>query len=451
MISMSVSEAAEVLDAKYSGSNAVFLGCSTDTRTIKKNELFIALSGEFFDGHNYVQQAKEGGACAVLTEQEDDISMPAIVVKNTRSAMAELAGHWRANFSIPLIAITGSNGKTSVRKMLACILRYQSVVLETYDNLNNDVGLPLTLFRLANTHQYGVVELGANHLGEIAQLTQITQPTMAVLTQCAPAHLEGFGSLENIACAKSEIFAGLSDQGTAVINGDDPFANFWLEKSQHAQQITFGMQADNHVHATNIQVTTDKSFFQVVSPMGNVDLVLPLPGKHNVMNALAAVACAIDLNISLEVIKQALAAIKSNPGRLHIYTGVKGCRIIDDTYNANPASLAVALDTLSQFSGEHWLVLGDMAELGEEAQALHAQAGEISKQSQVERLYGLGDLTKFSVEAFGAGGVHVEDISQLAMLLIDALDSDVTILIKGSRGMHMERLLGMLEETKTLC
>ena len=451
MISMSVSQAAEILHAKYSGNDAVFLGCSTDTRTIKANELFIALSGEFFDGHNYVKQAKEHGACAVLTEQATDMPIPAIKVKNTRSAMAALARHWRTNFSIPLVAITGSNGKTSVRKMLASILRDQSIVLETHGNFNNDIGLPLTLFRLANTHQYGVVELGANHLGEIAQLTQITQPTMAVITQCAPAHLKGFGSLENIASAKSEIFAGLSDQGTAVINGDDPFADFWLDISQHAQQITFGTKVGNHVRATDIKVTTDKSFFQLVSPVGNINLELPLPGKHNVMNALAAAACAIQLNIDLAVIKRALGAVKTSPGRLHISTGVKGCRIIDDTYNANPYSLQVALGVLRKFPGRHWLVLGDMSELGEQAQTLHAQAGEISKQMQIERLYGFGDLAKCSVHAFGAGGVHIEDMQQLAMLLIDELDSDVTILIKGSRLMQMERLLTMLDSTEILC
>lgn len=451
MISMPISKVAEVLNVKYSGNNAVFLGCSIDTRTIKENELFVALPGKFFDGHDYVQQAKEGGACAVLTEQKNNISIPTIVVKNTRLAMGELARHWRTNFSIPLVAITGSNGKTSVRKMLASILRCQSVVLETYGNFNNNIGLPLTLFRLANTHQYGVVELGANHLEEIAQLTQIAQPTIAVITQCAPTHLEGFGSVENVAYAKSEIFTGLSNEGTAVINGDDRFADLWLEKSQHAKQVTFGMQVDNHVYATDLRVAADKSFFQLVSPVGNVDLELSVPGQHNVMNALAAATCAIELGVSLEVIKQGLDPIKTSPGRLHISMGIKGCRIIDDTYNANPRSLVAALDTLSKFPGRHWLVLGDMAELGEEAQALHAQAGEISKQSKVERLYGLGDLTKFSVHAFGARGVHVEDISQLAMLLIDELDAGVTILIKGSRSMHLERLLSMLGVTEILC
>jgi len=452
MISMQISKAAEILQERYQGDDVCFLGCSTDTRTLKDKELFIALRGENFNGHDYLDKAKTSGASAVLVEEKHDgpgsstgsFSGPSIVVKNTRQAMGELAKNWRAGFSIPLVAITGSNGKTTVKEMLAGILSCKAPVLATQGNLNNDIGVPQTLFGLGEEHKYAVIEMGANHPGEIEWLSHVAQPTVATITQCAPAHLEGFGSIEGVAHAKAEIFDGLLEDGIAVINGDDDFAELWLEKSKHSNQLTFGLDSGNEVTAESVCIEEDKSFFQMITPVGDMELTLNLPGRHNIMNALEAAACAISLGISLSTVKQGLEFISAVKGRLQIKSGFKQCRIIDDTYNANPASLDVALKVLEKFPGRHWLVIGDMGELGDDTEALHAQAGKVSKTSGVERLYALGELTKLTVQSFGEGARHVDNHEQLVSLIGEEIDSDVTILIKGSRAMGMEHLVNAL-------
>ncbi len=452
MISMQISKAAETLQAKYQGEDVCFTGCSTDTRTIKDRELFIALRGENFDGHDYLDTAKTLGASAVLVEEKHaghdsstgSFTGPSIIVKDTRQAMGELAKNWRAGFSIPLVAITGSNGKTTVKEMVAEIFSCKASVLATHGNLNNDIGVPLTLFGLGEEHQYAVIEMGANHPGEIEWLSNIAQPTVATITQCAPAHLEGFGSIEGVAHAKSEIFNGLLEDGVAVINGDDDFTELWLEKSSHYNQLTFGLDSSNEVTAESIIINEDKSSFQMITPVGNIELTLSLPGRHNIMNALEAAACAISLGIALSTIKQGLESISTVKGRLQIKSGLKQCRIIDDTYNANPASLDAALKVLQRFPGRHWLVIGDMGELGDDAEALHARAGEISKASGIERLYTLGELSRVSAEAFGEGAQHINSHEQLAELLSEEVAPDVTVLIKGSRAMGMESLVDAL-------
>ena len=445
---MQISKAAEILQAKYQGDDVCFLGCSTDTRTIKEKELFIALRGKNFDGHDYLDKAKASGASAVLIEEKYEVARssigPSILVKNTRQAMGELARNWRSSFSIPLVAITGSNGKTTVKEMVAAICSCKSSVLATQGNLNNDIGVPLTLFGLGDNHQCAVIEMGANHPGEVERLTQIAKPTVAVITQCALAHIEGFGSVAGVAHAKAEIFTGLSEDGVAVINGDDDYADLWREKSKHANQLTFGLDSDNEITAESVRIENGKSSFQMITPVGKVEIALNLPGRHNIMNALAAAACAISLGTTLSIIKQGLESISAVKGRLQMKTGLKQCRIIDDTYNANPASLDAALEVLDEFPGRHWLVLGDMGELGNDDKVLHARAGEKSKASGVERLFALGKLTKFTVQSFGEGARHVDNHEQLASLIGAEIDSDVTILIKGSRAMGLERLVNAL-------
>jgi len=286
MISMQISKAAETLQAKYQGEDVCFTGCSTDTRTLKDKELFIALRGENFNGHDYLDKAKALGASAVLVEEKysgaGSFTGPSIVVKNTRQAMGVLAKNWRAGFSIPVVAITGSNGKTTVKEMVTGILSCKASVLATQGNLNNDIGVPQTLFGLGEEHQYAVIEMGANHPGEIEWLSHVAQPTVATITQCAPAHLEGFGSIEGVAQAKAEIFNGLLEDGVAVINGDDDFAELWLEKSNHYNQLTFGLDSGNEVTAESILIEEDKSSFQMITPVGNIDLTLNLPGRHNI-------------------------------------------------------------------------------------------------------------------------------------------------------------------------
>lgn len=444
MINIQLSKAAEILQTTHQGKDICFFGCSTDTRTLKNKALFIALRGENFNGHDYIDKAKAAGASAVLVEEKQDRVIPSIAVKNTQHAMGVLAKNWRVSFSIPLVAITGSNGKTTVKEMVAAILNCKAPVLATQGNFNNDIGVPLTLFGLGDEHQYAVIEMGANHLGEIAWLSEISQPTVAVITQCAPVHLEGFGSVEGVAQAKSEIFSSLPNDGVAVINGDDDFADFWLQESKHANQLTFGLGSHNEVTAKSIWIENGKSSMQMISPVGDIEIALNVPGMHNITNALAAAACAISLGISLSAIKQGLESVNAVKGRLQIKTGLQQCRIIDDTYNANPTSLEAALKVLNEFPGRHWLVLSDMGELGSDAEALHEYAGEISKASGVERLYALGELTKCSVQSFGEGAHHLSDHKQLASLLEKEIDPDVTILIKGSRAMSMESLVNAL-------
>lgn len=442
---MQISRAAEILQAPYHGDDVYFSGCSTDTRTIREKELFIALHGENFDGHKYVDKARVFGASAVLVEEKINHPIPSIVVENTRHAMGELARNWRADFSIPLIAITGSNGKTTVKEMVTAILSCKSTVLATQGNLNNDIGVPLTLFGLGDEHQYAVIEMGANHPGEIERLSRIAQPTVAIITQCAPAHLEGFGSIEGVAHAKSEIFNGLLDDGVAIINGDDDFSELWLDNSKHVNQLTFGLGGHNEITAESVQISAGKSSFQLITPVGNIEVKLNLSGRHNIANALAASACAISLGIALSNIKQGLESLSAVKGRLQIKQGLNQSRIIDDTYNANPTSLNAGLEVLNEFFGRHWLVIGDMGELGSDAEELHIQAGIISKASGIERLYALGDLTKLSVQSFGEGAYHLNSHEELSSLLEKEINSEVTILIKGSRAMGMERLVNILE------
>ncbi len=441
---MQLSKAAEILQTTHQGEDVCFFGCGTDTRTLGNNALFIALHGKNFNGHDCIDKAQAAGASAMLVEEKRKKVLPSITVRNTQRAMGILSKNWRARFSVPLVAITGSNGKTTVKEMVAAILSCKAPVLSTQGNFNNHIGVPLTLFGLGDKHQYAVIEMGASHSGEIAWLSEIAQPTVAVITQCAPAHLEGFGSIEGVARAKSEIFSSLMNEGVAVINGDDDFAGFWLQESKHANQLTFGLDRHNEVTARSIRIENGTFSMQLLSPVGDVDIALNVPGMHNVSNALAAAACAISLGINLSAIKQGLESVNAVQGRLQIKTGLRQCRIIDDTYNANPGSLQAALKVLNEFSGRYWLVLGDMSELGSDAEALHRYAGEISKVSGVERLYALGELTEYSVQSFGEGAYHLSSHEQLASLLKEEINSDVTILIKGSRAMGMEKLVNVL-------
>jgi UDP-N-acetylmuramoyl-tripeptide--D-alanyl-D-alanine ligase len=330
MISMSLSKAAAAINANLIGDDAVFNGCSTDSRTIENGNLFIALSGENYDGHDYVSVAEERGASSLMLEKEVSHVKPVLQVDNTRRAMGLLAKTWRDELSIPLVAITGSNGKTTVKEMVTSILSEISEVHATSGNLNNDIGVPLTLFGLDKKHQYAVIEMGANHPGEIEWLSSIARPNVAVITQCAPAHLEGFGSVEGVAKAKAEIYSGLQSNGTAIINADDEYADFWKKTCKHLKQFSFGIKSETaNVVAKDIKVLTEKNSiqFQLHCAKESIDIVLPLSGEHNVMNALAAAACCLSLDISLSSIKSGLEKMSPVKGRLQVKVGKKGSRI----------------------------------------------------------------------------------------------------------------------------
>ena len=451
MISMLLSEAAKTIGASLNGEDVIFSGCSTDSRTIEKGNLFIALKGENFDGHKYISVAEKKGASSLIVDREISNTKSFIKVKNTRKAMGLLAKSWREKITIPLIAITGSNGKTTVKEMVTNILSTVSSVHATPGNLNNDIGVPKTLFGLNKNHNYAVVEMGANNSGEIEWLSKISLPNVAVITQCAPAHLEGFKNIESVAKAKAEIYLGLQSSGTAIINADDIYADFWKNSCKEINQVTFGIKSKNaDVRAKKIKSSVnDLSIkFTLVTENDSVEICLPIFGEHNVMNALAAAACCISLDISLRSIKNGLENIQSINGRLEIKTGKKQVRIIDDTYNANPASLDAAIKTLCSFNGSRYIVLGDMGELGDKAKRFHKEVGMLAKKRNVNGLFTIGELSINASNNFGKGAFHFENYDDLGKSLIKILDKNSTVLVKGSRSMQMERVVNFLMENR---
>lgn len=443
MMAMQLSEAARVLSARQIGADVGFAGISTDSRTLTKGNLFVALTGPHFDGHDYVAQAAQHGAAAAAVTRELDAELPMIRVPDTRRALGQLAGHWRSQFAIPVVAVTGSNGKTTVKEMAAAILARRGPVLATHGNLNNDIGVPLTLAGLAPEHQAAVIEMGANHAGEIAYLAALAEPTVAVITNAAAAHLEGFGSLQGVAQAKGEIFSGLRQGGVAVVNADDAFADQWRKTAQPHRVIDFGLTASAQVRAAwqpeGVGARLDISF-----QGDTVALCLPLPGRHNVMNALAATAVAVALGMNLGEVAAVLASMAGVRGRLQVRERRDGLRVIDDTYNANPASLHAALEVVAAMPGECWLVLGDMAELGDEAESWHREAAQAARLAGVSRLYGLGELATLAAHAFGARGSAFATREQLETVLAEAAGPGVTLLVKGSRRMGMEHVVQAL-------
>jgi UDP-N-acetylmuramoyl-tripeptide--D-alanyl-D-alanine ligase len=446
VIAMNLSEAAAIVAGTLRGPDAAFAGCTTDSRRVRKNELFIALRGERFDGHEFVAASCRAGAGAAMVERAVEGCPSLIIVNDSRHAMGTLAGNWRGRFDMPFIAITGSNGKTTVKEMVNAILSQNANVLATTGNQNNEIGVPLTLFRLGEEHGFGVLEMGANHAGEIRYLSGLARPAVAVITQCARAHLEGFGSIEGVAEAKAEIFDGLLQGGTAIINADDQFAGFWRRRSAAYAQLTFGIATPADVCASGIRSDPAEGAvrFRLHCEGGDTSVKLNLAGVHNVANALAAAACCIALGVPLDVIRSGLERVQPVKGRLQHRQGANGARVIDDTYNANPASLAAALAAAAALPGRKWLVLGDMGELGDTGATLHREAGALARARGFERLYGLGPLCRAAVEGFGAGARHFDVAEDLVDALREGLAPDVTVLVKGSRAMAMERVVAAL-------
>ncbi len=439
---MRLQDAAEALGARWAGEDVLLHGVSTDTRTLQAGQLFVALHGPNFDGHDYLAEAKSRGAAACMVEKPV-ANCPTIIVGDTRLALGKLARAWRRRFTRPLVAVTGSNGKTTVKEMLAGILGQQGLTLATRGNLNNDIGLPLTLFELDAQYTAAVVEMGANHAGEIAYLTGLAEPGVAVITNAAAAHLEGFGSLEGVARAKGEIFQGLSETGTAIINVDDPFAPQWRDLAQNRRTLSFGLRHPADVTAC-WQAGDRGSQLQVRTPEGELACRLALLGEHNVMNALAAIAAALAVGLPMTAIKAGLEGMQPVPGRLQLKPGLHGCCIIDDTYNANPASLTAAIQVLAGFAGKRILVLGDMGELGENAIALHAEAGRVAKAAGIEGFYAVGSMAKAAAESFGTGAKWYADQQAACAALQSELAADATVLLKGSRLSHMEQVVDAL-------
>ncbi len=446
---MPLYEAAKVLRAAgmsvaVQGADILLKGVSTDTRSLQKGELFIALSGPNFDGNTFAEKALKSDAAACLLERDRGVA-PALIVDDSRRALGLLAQAWRQRFSLPLVAVTGSNGKTTVKDMLASIFSRKGRVLATRGNLNNDIGMPLTLLRLNSSYDYAVIEMGANHAGEIAYLSELAAPDVALITNAAAAHLAGFGSLEGVAQAKGEIYSGLAAGGCAVMNADDAFVSLWhkimANEKRNLRCLDFASVAKADVHAS--WPATDGQV-KINTPEGEFDLRLALPGRHNLMNALAASAVAMAVGVDPASIRVGLEAMQTVPGRLQLKTGVAGSRILDDTYNANPASIKAALEVLQDFSGRHFLALGDMAELGKDEKMLHAQTGEQARASGVQRLYTLGALSRAAATAFGGEAQIFSSHSSMLERLHEDLDADVTLLVKGSRRMQMDKIVHAL-------
>lgn len=452
MITMPLVQAATALRATLDGVDREFTGVATDTRALTAGSLFVALRGARHDAHDLLDEAARGGAAGVIIERQVPVALPRILVPDTRRALGDLAAAWRARFSLPLVAITGSNGKTTVKEMLASILRGLGPVLATAGNRNNEIGVPLTLFELGAEHRYAVLELGANHPGEIARLVDLARPTVAAITLCAPAHLEGFGDIVGVARAKAEIFSRLDAAGTAVINGDDAFASDWQRAAGGARTLRFGLGAGNEVSAENIIWDRSKSRMHFILRCAGsaIDIDLALPGTHNVRNALTAVACAVALGIDPVAIAAGLALMRSVAGRLEQKCGRNGAVLLDDTYNANPGSLAAAVQALLQYPGEHWLVLGDMGELGPDAAELHHRAGVAARAAGVEHLVTIGELARHATAGFGPGARHFANIESAIESLSQALRPHAVILIKASRAMRLERIVAALAQQETI-
>ncbi len=442
---MQLSEAALATGGQIFGADVAFEAVSTDSRNIQAGDLFIALRGEHFDGHDYVLDCLKRGGAAALVSRVVEGATPQLLTGDTRLALGALAAYWRDKFDIPLAAVTGSNGKTTVKEMLAAILRAASGseggVLATQGNLNNDIGLPVTLLKLRGGHRYAVAEMGMNHAGEIAYLTHIAKPTVALINNALPAHLEGLGSVEGVARAKGEIFQGLAPGGTAIINADDAFAPLWQELAAPHRVQTFGLEKPADVSA-DYQLKADSSELVLKTPQGVARLSLPAAGLHNVRNALAATAAALAMGLPLAAAVAGLQQFVGAKGRLQRKVGVHGCTVIDDTYNANPASMRAAIDVLAACPGKHILVLGDMGELGADAEKLHGEIGQYARDAKLDALLTLGDMSH------AYGGRKFESPEMLAAALQPQLTAQTTVLIKGSRFMRMERVVALLTENR---
>lgn len=458
---MAVREAAQVIDADWNGLDAYFTGVSTDSRTVRAGDLFIALSGEKFDGHKFVVGAIEKGAVAAMVKAQagDGDLMPGkplMRVADTRLGLGQLAASWRQRFAAPLVAVTGSNGKTTVKEMIASILRQEienkqfgdhdaaEYVLATEGNLNNDIGMPLMLLRLRAQHVFAVIEMGMNHIGEISYLTQLAKPNVAVITNAGAAHIEGLGTVEAVAHAKGEIFIGLDQQGVAIINADDPYAPLWYKLADGRQVVDFGLNENAQVSAS-FQSDSLTNSLTLKLPDGAEQMSLRVPGKHNVRNALAAAAVAVGLGISKAVIAAGLQKFDGVSGRMQKKNGFHRATLLDDSYNANPESVRAALAVLAATSGKKILVLGDMGELGKSAADFHRCIGREARSAGLDKLFTLGELSAYATEEFGNGAQHFENIDELLKETEKLLAADVTLLVKGSRFMRMERVVQRLE------
>ena len=443
-----LSDAARVVGGVLRGDDRPFGCVSTDSRTLKPGALFVGLRGPNFDGTAFVKAAAAQGAIGALVEREMPEALPQIVVADALKGLQELGRSWRADFTLPVVAVAGSNGKTTAKEMTAAILSRMGLCMATHGNLNNHIGVPVTLMRLESAHRSAVIEMGANRIGDVAELMRLAQPTVGLITNAGAEHLEGFGTLDGVAQGEGETVSQLKPDGTAIINADDPYASYWRGISGAKRIVTFGVHQTADFSARDVFQGIERgefaTRFTLISPAGERAVMLKAGGAHNVGNALAAAAAASAAGASLEDIALGLADFRAVSGRLQLKAGARGSWIIDDSYNANPSSVRAALEVLRSLSGVTWLVLGDMAELGESSEDSHAHIGSYARDCGIKRLFAMGPLSSRAVETFGSGGEWFADADSLTRRLQAELSAGVTVLIKGSRINRLERVVQAL-------
>jgi UDP-N-acetylmuramoyl-tripeptide--D-alanyl-D-alanine ligase len=452
-VKRSLAHFAGAMRGQLHGADATFTAVSTDSRTLARGELFVALAGPSFDGHDFVAAAAARGAAGAVVARPSPVAVPQIVVDDTLRALQRAGEAWRAQFAIPVVAVAGSNGKTTTKELIATVLAGQGPCHATRGTLNNHIGVPLTLLGLDARHTTAVIEIGANHPGEVAALVVLARPTVGIVTNAGAEHLEGFGTLEGVARAEGELFAGLDRGATAVINADDRYAPLWHAMSGAERRLSFGFAAGadfcvaGAVRAEGPAGATQE--FRLSTPAGAVDVRLGLAGRHNVLNALGAAAAAHAAGADLATIAAGLARVRPVKGRLELKPALGGAFLIDDSYNANPSSLSAGLGVLAAAAGERWLVLGDMAELGAATREAHANAGREARDAGVTRLFAVGSLTGDAVASFGTGAEWFPDTAALAARVAPLLRTGVTVLVKGSRLNRLERVVEALRAAES--
>ena len=444
MLNLRLAEIAKWCGGRLLGADAAIGTVSTDSRTLAPGALFVALAGERHDAHDFAAAARARGAAALLVDRALDVDLPQVIVADTLSALGELARAVRQRSRARVVGITGSNGKTTVKTLLASILARHGRTHVNAGNFNNEVGLPLTLLAMPADSEYAVLEMGAGKPGDIAYLARIAQPDVALVNNIAAAHLERMGSLQGVAETKGAIYRALPADGVAIINSDDAFAEYFGVLAGARRSLRFGLLRRADVSANVDPEVNAEGCFRLLTPLGTAEIALPLPGRHNVMNALAAGAIAVALGVPLAMIKAGLETAPHVAGRLLRRAHASGAVVIDDSYNANPGSFAAAIATLAAEPGERVLVMGDMAELGSDAERLHADIGALARRSGIQRLRAVGPLSRAAVDAFGAGAAHHDAQDALIEALRAELRGGVVLLVKGSRSSAMERVVAAL-------
>jgi UDP-N-acetylmuramoyl-tripeptide--D-alanyl-D-alanine ligase len=443
-----LSDAARAVGGRLVGDDHRYGEVASDSRTLEPGALFVALRGPNFDGREFVAAAALRGAVGAMVEAAAPNALPQIVVPNALRALQQLGQAWRAEFALSLVAVAGSNGKTTVKEMTAAILSRMGACMATRGNLNNHIGVPLTLMRLEASHRSAVVEMGANRIGDVAELVRLARPTVGLITNAGAEHLEGFGNLDGVAQGEGEMVSCLEPGATAIINADDAYAGYWRKVAAARRILAFGVHANADFMAKNSVLAIEHgefaTRFTLECPLGQRSITLKAGGAHNIGNALAAAAAASAAGASLEDIVLGLADFRAVAGRLQLKAGARDSWIIDDSYNANPSSVRAGLEVLRSLPGATWLVLGDMAELGAHAEDSHAHMGAYARDCGITRLFAVGPQSSRAVETFGSGAEWFADIDSLTRRLQAELEPGVTVLIKGSRINRLERVVRAL-------